>query len=241
MITKSDWQAVHAQLLAERRSRLGDPPTVEEMLAYANGELSKDDEERVRALLVGYPELLRALHADFDEDDSGEALPPAVVNRQWNAFRRNIARPETGRVLQFWRATAAIAAVLAVTFGALLWRAQSQLDEPGLMTPQTLYLEPEGGLRGGSDVPKTIEPTADLFLLNIPLRNEQHFDSYRIDIAAANARKPLRSLEAQRPEDDLFTVVVRRAFLPAGAYEAVVYGVDGAGTRQIARYPFRVR
>jgi hypothetical protein len=240
MITKSDWQAVHARLLAERRRGLGDPPTVEEMLAYANGELSKEYEERVRAALVSYPELLRALHADFDEDDGGEQLPQEVLDRQWRGF--SAAPAESGRVVQFWRATAAIAAALALTFGALLWRAQSQLDEPRLSTWQTLYLEPEGGRRGDPITPKTFAATADLFLLNIALLDERHFDGYRIDIvAAANAEKPVWSRSAARPEDDTFTLVIPRKALPPDSYEAVVYGVDGKATRQIARYAFRVR
>ncbi len=235
MITKSDWQAVHDRMLAERRAGLGDPPAVEEMLAYANGELSKDDEARVRAALVAYPELLRALNADFDDDQ----LPQDVIDRQWREFRA--APAESRRVLQFWRTAAAIAAVLALTFGALLWRAQSQIDEPRLSTWQTLYLEPDGGLRGGPVAPRTFLSSADLFLLNIALLDERHFDGYRIDIVAANAKKPVWSSSAARPDDDTFTVVVPRKSLPPDSYEAVVYGVDGAATRQIARYAFRVR
>ena len=244
MITKSDWQAVHARLLAERRRELGDPPTVEKMLAYASGELSKEDEERVRALLVAYPELLRALNADFD-DESGEDVPEFVVERQLRALvppasGRRSDRPAVGGT-QLWRATTAIAAVLALTFGALLWRAQSQLDEPRLSTWQTLYLEPDGGLRGGPVAAKTFSSSADLFLLNIALLDERRFDGYRIDIVAANAQKPVWSRAAARPEDETFTVVVPRKSLPPNSYEAVVYGVDGTATRQIARYAFRVR
>jgi hypothetical protein len=240
MITKSDWQAVHARMLAERRQGHGDPPTVEEMLAFANGELSKEDEERVRTALVAYPELLRAVHADFD-DESGEDVPEIMVERQLRALRAGLP-PATGdRRVQFWRTAAAIAAVLALTFGALLWRAQSQIGEPRLSAWQTLYLEPDGGLRGGPVEAKTFSSTADLFLLNIALLDERHFDGYRIDLVAANAKKPVWTGNTARPDDDTFTVVVPRKSLPPGSYEAVVYGIDGTATRQIARYAFRVR
>ena len=60
MITKSDLKAVFDQMTAEERQRLPEPPTVEEMLAYRRGELSADEESRVRELLICYPELLRA-------------------------------------------------------------------------------------------------------------------------------------------------------------------------------------
>ena len=247
MITKSDWQAVHAQLLSERRRRLGDPPTVEEMLAYSRGELSGEEEERVRALLVSYPELLRALNAEFTDDDAQpgdpDYLPEELVARQWNAFQQRIGGRHdagTSRVLQFWRATAAIAAALAVVFGALLWRAQSPPDDPRLGVWQEQMLEPEGH-RGGTAFVPTLSTNADVFLLALTLLDERQFPGYRVEIVAEGGTRPVWSSPATRPEDDTFTVIVPRTFLRPGTYNAVIHGVDGARSESLATYAFRVR
>src|ERR1051325_10204358 len=65
MITKTEWQGLHQQLMADERKRMGDPPTAEEVLAYMSGELSAEEEERIRERLVCYPELVRTLTAPF--------------------------------------------------------------------------------------------------------------------------------------------------------------------------------
>lgn len=247
MITKSDWQTVHAELLSERRRRLGDPPTAEELLAYRRGELSGAEEERVRAVLVSDPELRQAVEGDFTDDDPQPGdpyyLPEEVVTRQWNAFRHRIGERSdrgTGRVLQFWRATAAIAAALAVVFGALLWRAQSQLDDPRLGVWQEQMLEPEGH-RGGTAFVPTLSGNADVFLLALTLLDERQFPGYRIEIVATGGTRPVWSSPATRPEDDTFTVIVPRTFLRSGTYNAVIHGVDGARSESLATYAFRVR
>jgi RNA polymerase sigma factor (sigma-70 family) len=249
MITKSDWQAVHARLLAERRETLGDPPTVEEMLAYSRGELSRDDEERVRALLVSYPELLRALTVEFTDDDAQpgdpDYLPEPVVARQWDAFQGRIRgrqRSDGGRVLQFWRASAAVAAALAIAFGALLWRAQSQLDRPRVLSWQEQVLQPEGRQRGGGEVVKTFSPNAELLLLAVSLLNEQEFPLYRLEIAsAADPSRPIWRNSGAKPQDAAFTVAIPRKFLASGTYRLTVYGINGAREEQLDTYAFRVR
>ncbi|HVG23184.1 MAG TPA: hypothetical protein VND45_03440 [Thermoanaerobaculia bacterium] len=248
MNTKSDWQAVHAQLLAERRRKLGDPPTVEEMMAYTRGELSRDEEERVRALLVSYPELLRAVTAEVPDDDAvpGDPyhLPDDVVSRQWNAFQERVRpdrTPEVGRVLPFWRASTAIAAALALTFGVLLWRAQARLDDPRVATVATHTLQPDGQ-RGGEQVPPTLHASqADLFLLEILVLTEEEFPRYRIDITADGAARPMWSNTTTRPDGETFTVVLQRTSLRPGTYKAAVYGIDGARSEPLATYAFRVR
>jgi hypothetical protein len=248
MITKSDWQAVHARLLAERRDTLGDPPTVEEMLAYSRGELSRDDEERVRALLVSYPELLRALTVEFTDDDAQpgdpDYLPEPVVARQWDAFQGRIRgrqRSDGGRVLQFWRASAAVAAALAIAFGALLWRAQSQLDGPRVLSGQPQVLQPEGHRRGGGEAVKTFPRNTELLLV-VSLQIEQEFPLYRLEIAsAADPSRPIWRDSSAKPQDGAFLVTISRKFLASGTYRLTVYGINGAREEQLDTYAFLVR
>src|SRR5229473_3644267 len=61
MITKSEWQMVHHSMMAEERGHGGEPPASEEVFAYMRGELSPEDEARLRERLVNYPDLVRTL------------------------------------------------------------------------------------------------------------------------------------------------------------------------------------
>jgi hypothetical protein len=232
MITKSDWQDAHDEMTAEDRRTLGEPPTAEEVAAYMRGELSEAEEARVRALLVAYPALARTLTMPFPEDD--EPLPD--LDRRWDEFRSHIAppRPETGRVLQFWRAAAALAAVLAVLFGALLWRTRSELTKPRAAW-QTAVLEMDGH-RGPAGPATVIRPQGELLVLVVPLIGSAPYREYRLDLATGT-RTLWRSEPLRRDEDTTaFTIEVPRAFLEPGRYRVELYGMDGAREEKLATY-----
>jgi len=139
MMNRTDWQAVRDAMIADDRAKLGEPPTVDELLAYERGELSDHDAERVRQLLIAYPDLARAYAAPFPSE--GE-LPDDVVDRQWKAFQR-AGKPEA-RVLPFWRGVAALAATVALVFGTMLWRTRAELRQPHLLPPEPTILTPDG-------------------------------------------------------------------------------------------------
>jgi hypothetical protein len=63
MIT-NDWDEALDAWVEQERERLGGPPTPKEVVAYTRGELTDTDAERVRALLVYYPELTSLLVPD---------------------------------------------------------------------------------------------------------------------------------------------------------------------------------
>src|SRR5947199_81487 len=90
MIRKNDWETVLVRLNAEEHEDLGLPPTTEEMLAFDEGRLSAEETERVRRLLVAYPELARALAQPVPEDD--ESLPAGELDRQWMEFQQALSR-----------------------------------------------------------------------------------------------------------------------------------------------------
>src|ERR1700741_4242120 len=114
MMNRSDWQAVREVFIPDDRPNLGEPPTVDELLAYERGELSREDAERVQQLLVAYPELARAYATPFPSDDDG-ALPDEVIDRQWNAFRAVTVSGSGGRVLYFWRGLGGIARTVGLS------------------------------------------------------------------------------------------------------------------------------
>lgn len=238
MITKTDLQAVLDEMRAEDRKTRVEPPTVEEMLAYRNGELSGDEEARVRELLICWPELLRALMTPYPEDDA-EALPPDVMERQWAAMRREIgASGGGGRVLSFRNALTAIAAALAVIFGALLWQAKLDSRRPRALPQQILLPDAQ---RGPGDGAATLTPDGDAYLLVPTVIGDQQFEAYRFEITDAAGRTAWRSELLHRNEDDTFAVLVPRAFLPPGRYKLALYGVNGARREPIETYTLRTR
>ena len=158
MITKSELSAANRELNAENPASLGEPPAPDEVLAYTRGELTPDEEARIRERLIAYPELVRALTTPFPEPaepDHPDYLSDHEFARHWKALQKRRQRPDGG--LQFWRAFGAIAAALAVVFGGLLWRAQTELKKPQAFgEQQDLYPD---GRRGAEGVPKTLTAT----------------------------------------------------------------------------------
>src|SRR3954468_21764565 len=144
MITKSELSDVNGKVMAENRASIGEPPTAEEVLAYTRGELTPEEEARIRERLIAYPELVRTLTTPFPEGaEPGhpDYLSDHEFARHWKALQKRRQR-SNGR-LQFWRAFSVIAATVAVVLGTMLWRAKTELKKPqAVWEQQELY--PEG-------------------------------------------------------------------------------------------------
>lgn len=238
MIAKSHWQAVHEELTAEQQRRLGDPPTAEEMLAYSRGELSGEKEERVRALLIAYPELAQALTEPFPVD--GE-LPDAELERQWASMQQRI---HGGRVVRFPYAWTALAAAVAIVFAGLYFQAESkarrltrELTMPRAAGESSLLL-PEGQ-RGESDGVTTVTAEGDLLALQVPLIGNPDYANFRLEIRSG-ASALWRSGLMRPSEESTFTLFVPRTFLAPGRYQVVVYGVRGSSEEPLETYAMRV-
>jgi hypothetical protein len=259
MISKSDWDDVQQEMIAEDRQRLGDPPNVEEVKAYLRGELSAEEESRVRELLVCYPDLALALTQEFPSQDAKpgdpDFLSEAELDKQWASLENRIHRtgdPVEPRVLRFWHRTAAtLAATLVLAFGGLLWLAQSrarmakELAEPRVASEEQLLLP--DGQRGGSGGSATLSAEGDFFLLVVPLivpsNDAGRFAHDRLQIVDVSTNPPRslwNSAALPRRDHDTFAVLVPRAFLRPGKYQVVLYGIDGAGEERLASYSLRV-
>lgn len=236
----SDWTAVHEQMLAEARQKLGAPPTAEELLAYSRGELPPDEEERVRALLVCYPDLARTLLCP-GEDEIVPELTQEQIAADWKSLQKKIHGTRSddrgGNVLPFWRFSAAIAATLAVVFGGLLWRARSELAEPRV--PVEYSLQPEGGVRGGGDPSEAITIGGNVVLFVGRIGEDRGFDQFKAELA--DAAKPGRRLWISAPfrvdGADHFSIFVPANRLERGRrYRVVLYGVDGTREERLETY-----
>lgn len=235
MITKSELQAIHGQLVAERRRRLGPPPTNEELFAFMRGELSGDDEARVRELLIAYPELARAMSEPFPEEGD---LSEIELAAHWKSLQTRIHGHPAERRVRFWQWTsAALAAAMMLAFGGIVWQRQASLA-PRVATSHLLMTDVQ---RGSGDAATLIPAGDDSYELVISMVDPERFDRYRLELTTAAAARTLWNSEPmRRPGNDTFRVVVPGRFLAPGRYQVVVWGVSGARQERIAAYPFRV-
>ncbi|HEX7679557.1 MAG TPA: hypothetical protein VF713_15600 [Thermoanaerobaculia bacterium] len=239
-MNQSDWNSVRASLIADDQAKLGEPPTVDELLAYERGELSKEQAERVQQLLVAYPDLARAYATPFPSDD--ETLPDDVIDRQWNAFRagnRPVSRP-SARVLPFWPGVAAIAATVAIVFGAMLWQTHTELLRPHVL-PEAAILTPDGR-RGLAEQPSAITPTGDSVLLVVSLIGPTDYETYRLELVRGDSHKRVWSSDPLRAtSSDSFNVAIPSRALAAGTYHVTAYGLRGNAQEEVATYTIDVR
>lgn len=243
MITKSELQAIHGQILAERRGRL-DPPTNEELFAFMRGDLTPDEETRVRELLIAYPEFARAVAEPFPEDDAepGEigSVSDRRLNAQWQSLQRLIhGDPQ----VRFWRRSAlALAAAAVIAFAGLAWqsmRVRQASLAPRVSVDEQMLLP--GGERGAGEPEVTIVPREGSFRLIIPLINAGNFPAYRLEIVRDGEGRALwTSGPLPRPANDMFHVVVPAGFFAPGRYQIVVFGLSGARQERLAGYALNV-
>ena len=241
MTTKSELSAANRELMAEERLSIGEPPTAGEVLAYMRGELTPDEKVRIRERLIAYPELVRTLTAPFPEGaepDHPDYLSDHEFARHWNALQKRRRRPDRG--LQFWRAFGAIAAALAVVFGALLWRAQTALKQPqAVWEQQELYPD---GRRGVEGQPAALTRNGESYLLMpILLGADSTAERLRAEIIAADhPRTVWSSKPVARTPNGSFVILVPRDSLKPGTYRLVVYGITGERQEPLNSYTLRV-
>ena len=228
MIRKSDLKAAVDALPP------GEPPSSEEIEAYLNGELSKEEEERLQTRLAHFPELARVFTEPFPDPHEAEVVEFAAAS---------------SRPLVFWRTAAIAAAVTAAVFGGLMFQSQSkarrltsELTRPRTDLENALLLP--DGQRGNPDeeAPITLPASGEDLLLMPALIHQPEFRDYRVDILDLNVPAPRpvwSSTGIRRRSDDTFEIWVPRTFLNPGIYQLVVYGIDGT-MEPLAKYTVKV-
>lgn len=282
MTTRTDSENAGRDAIAEqRRRRVGHPPTTppsdppsgpptdpptgppsdRELDAYMRGELNAEEEERIRELLVTYPELARVVGADFPEDDPRPGEPGYVsdeeIARRLAAFHERMetaapaeqkgtaapAEQKGGRVLPFRsRVPFAVAAALALVFAGLWWQAQSRIRrlEHDLTRPRAVSMVElrRGAQRGGDgsitleNLPEDMQREVAILMSDMP-----HYDSYAVDIVDAT-ETVVGSVERVRRTDDVARITMPR--LRSGRYSIHLYGFAGSTRELLEKYPVRV-
>lgn len=243
MITKTDWRAAGQHYMSDERRRLGDPPTAEEMLAYTRGELSAEDEERVRERLVCHPDLVRTLTEPFPSVGAKAGEPDFMSDeefaRHWASLRTRVHRGSPSHAGRFSPVLHALAAGVILVLGVLLWQARMELSEPRVIGEE-LVLYPDGR-RGPSGEATTLTANGESILLVVSLIGPRDFHRYRLEILDAATDRAVWSSTAPHPgERNSFVIAVPRRFLKPGTFRLVVYGLAGATEERVATYSLRV-
>jgi hypothetical protein len=198
MISKTDWLAAADSYMAAERELLGELPTPEDVVAYANGELDEDAAGRVRAALVYEPALTDLLLED---------VPDNVVP---------IVRP---RRSQRWMAIAAMV-VLAVT--ALLFVQSRNPDGP----EQYVDLRPSQ-YRGASAAQRQIVTAGGSeYRFTALLLADRVYTSYAVALVDADGDELWDTNRVQRDGEAIIRVTIPGRKMKPGLYSIVVYG-DG--------------
>ncbi|HKR65153.1 MAG TPA: hypothetical protein VJZ00_15575 [Thermoanaerobaculia bacterium] len=243
MTNKSDWQEANRRLMAEQREKLGDPPTAEEMLAYTNGELSEEEADRIRDLLVAYPELARMYAAPFPEegDDVSEETIAAGLQDVQRRLGGNVVEHRT-RVRHF--IPMSLVAALALVFFGLYVQAESRArniargcDLPRVLgAPQELVSDAPRG----SATPTVLRKDGEAYFLKPQLINQLRFAHYTMELKDKSG-SVWTTHSAEPDENDTFQVVVPHSFLREGVvYQLRIFGVDGKEQRLVGQYDVTV-
>jgi hypothetical protein len=228
--------------MAEERERLGEPPTAEEVLAYTRGELPAHEAARVCERLVAYPDLVRTLTAEFPADAATPGDPDYMSDdefaKHWASMQKRLPRKEGGRVVQFWPVISAIAATLAIVFGALFLQQRAELMRPRVAWDQQ-DLRPDGS-RGFNDNAVTLQAQGESFLLVLRPPATPVFDSYRLEIVSSNPERSLWKSEKLPWRVDDIPILVRRSFFKPGKYQVILYGESGGQEERVNTYSLRV-
>jgi hypothetical protein len=133
----TDREALIAALSEEARSAGGEPPEPEELLAYLEGRLSPEDEQRLGRQLMASPEATSALLDMADFEAAGAAagsLPSDVaVYAGWRDLERRLpdARPWSRRLpAVLLPGIAAAWLVTTVGLGSWIVKLQGELRRP---------------------------------------------------------------------------------------------------------------
>lgn len=242
MTNKSEWQEANRRLTAEQREKLGEPPTAEEMLAYSRGELNESEEERIRDLLVAYPELARMYAAPFAEE--GE---PGVSDDRIAAGFEELQRragkvvPLRAPVRRYLPTT--IAAALALVFFGLFVQAESRARNHArdCQVPRVLG-EPQqldADANRGPGSPTLLRKDGEAYLLEPHLINSVRYPHYSIELH--DAKGALWTTHSAEAANDAFQIVVPHDFLRTGVtYQLRIFGIDGETRRPVGSYDVAV-
>ena len=242
MISKKDWEVAYQRMVEEGRSRLGSPPTFDEVEALTRGELSDEGAERVREILSFYPEMLAVLTEPLPIGATGvltksELAADLAKIRAQTFLSEPLPFPEKTRPTRWLAIAAGIA--IALTLGMIAIRSWTTTEPRALMT-QVLY--PEEPRRGPtSSTAVRLSKSAD-YMLQPVYSSERSYREYRLELLDLRVTPPAPVWERRdvaRQPDGTYPIRLSTEALEPGLYRLVLYGVNVRAER-LAEYTLRV-
>lgn len=236
MISKEDWQNAYRDALDEGRKRVGPPPAPEDVVALFEGRLEGEEADRVRERLAFYPDMVRAMTAEFPEAAEG-VLSDAEIAEDLAKIRQRagMAAPEKPEVVVPFRSPRrrifAIAAGIVIVLAAGSLVMQKWLREPRSLMTMRIY--PDTGRGPSPPAPAQLSSANDYVLQAVPALAAKH-RAYRVELFDLTAQPPEKLWTRNDVEprtDGTFAITLPTSDLEPGLYRAVLYGIDGTVER----------
>ncbi len=239
----------------------------EELVRFADGQLSKTGAERVRAHILECSECLQeALDArrfpDLEPVKEEFRLSASEVRDRWNSFEAKLrAEPLAAKRLPStrtsWHPQLSRAAALAVCLlgAVLLWNSLGPKDPFGgtavntgifSLLPSTTEVRPVSRSNGDSPEPEGIEliqlnPQREAVLLILNVSNFEDTSDYEATLFRVGEEKAVwHSKSIRRTQDLNFNLTLQRPALEDGLYTLDLSRVTTEGPSRIARYRMKV-
>ena len=245
-------------LLRTERPRPAEHPSSEELVEYAFGALSNEEEGRLQdhfALCGDCGRLVLDLVEAQDAEPAEGGLSSWELEVAWREMERRLEdhheiaapgrRAEPPRIVpQRWSWSIAASLILAV--GALLLR-QAGLERQlaALQEPRVdvavMDLFESGTVRGSEEPAHFVASDSPrVLLLSAPV--SEAFDSYQLSLFRDESSEPIWRSEALQPNPyGSFQLLLPPRLLPAGSYRLVLLGLEDGQHELVAGYEFGIR
>lgn len=239
--TTADFKASIATLVEATREQSAPHPDLDRWIAYCDGELPVEEQERLQRHLVGCRECvtlvleLETFSRPQASDRTG--ISEFEVAAAWRAIRSAISA-DLRRMRRGQVPTALAASLLVATLGLSSWlvvehrtatelrRLVAELSQPQINVPiEDLW--PNTATRGGLHQPVELLTAGRSFILVLNLQEPREYPDYLVEIIDSEGSKIWSSTEVEMSSFGNFTLGIPRGFLPAGEYRVRLHGLDG--------------
>lgn len=246
MVEHKEWETAYRETIERGRTRIGDPPTPEELVAWSRGELPENEAERMRERLAYYPDLAAALAED---DEAVEDEPPILTREQletdWELIQQRMASPVSPRVAaaisatkpaRWSRWTTVVPVLTTLLFAGLFVRSRLTIDalraEIARPKENVEQVELHSTVPRGpaSARPIVLQPSTKYVVLGLRVAEDVRADAFRVEIRDLEVEPPAIAWKSAitRGSDGTFSMEIPRTFLTSRTYQIDLFASTSA-------------